>query len=99
MQHFHTVLQNDHAGAVLGALIGVGITVALVAWLASVGIPIAGMEEMAGQFYMQDRMYPAFSVGALVTAPVVLLIGTQIAGALASLRIHRLRPVEAMRAE
>jgi putative ABC transport system permease protein len=48
---------------------------------------------------MADRMYPAFSVFSLVAAPIVLFIGTQLAAILPALRIRRLRPVEALRAE
>ena len=55
--------------------------------------------ELANTFYMEDRIYPAFSLVSLIAAPLVLLLGTQLAGLLATLRIRRLRPVTAMRAE
>ena len=67
--------------------------------LEAVGIPLGDMAEMAQQYYMPDRLYPANSLASLTLAPVVLLIGTQIAALAATGRIWRMRPVEALRAE
>lgn len=83
----------------VGVALGTFLMVAAVSALISIGIPIAGMEELASTFYMEDRIYPAFSLVSLIAAPLVLLLGTQLAGLLATLRIRRLRPVTAMRAE
>lgn len=83
----------------VGVALGTVLMVATVSALISIGIPIAGMEELANTFYMEDRIYPAFSLVSLIAAPLVLLLGTQLAGLLATLRIRRLRPVTAMRAE
>jgi putative ABC transport system permease protein len=84
----------------LGVAIGLAVASVLIAWLANVGIYLGeSVQEYAAQFYMTDRMYPAFSVGSLVTAPIVMFIGTQIAAVLPALRIRRLKPVEALRAE
>ena len=83
----------------VGVAIGVVVALALVVWLAQVGIPIEGMEEMAGSFYMSDRMYPAFSWIGLLAAPVVLFFGTQLAGVIATMRVRRIKPVEALRGE
>jgi ABC-type lipoprotein release transport system permease subunit len=55
------------------------------------------MEDYAKQFYMPARLYPGFSREVLLLAPGVMLIGTQLAALLPSLRIRRLRPVEALR--
>lgn len=84
----------------VGVAIGLAIASALIAWLSNVGIYLGeNMQQYAAQFYMADRMYPAFSVGSLAAAPIVLFIGTQLAAILPALRIRRLRPVEALRAE
>jgi len=84
----------------IGAAIGLVIASAIVGWLVEVGIYLGeAMEGYATQFYMPSRLHPAFSVEALVTAPVVMFIGTQIGALLPSLRIRHLRPVEALRAE
>lgn len=84
---------------VVGVAIGVIVALTLVVWLANVGIPIEGMEEMAGSFFMSDRIYPAFSWVGILAAPVVLFFGTQLAGLIATARIRRIKPVEALRGE
>jgi ABC-type lipoprotein release transport system permease subunit len=84
---------------VVGVLIGLILSNLVVGYYAYEGIAIAGMEEMAKQFYMEERMYPAISLASLIVAPLVLLIGTQIAAFIATLRIRRLRPVTALRHE
>lgn len=83
----------------VGVLIGVTLAFSCVAWLASVGISVSGMEEMAGSFYMSDRIYPAFSLLGILAAPIVLFFGTQIAGLIATRRVRRIKPVEALRGE
>jgi len=83
----------------LGALIGVLISNLLVGWAAVVGIPLGGLEEMAGQYYMPSRLYPSLSLASMSAAPLVLLVGTQLAAGLVTLRVHRLRPVTALRSE
>jgi hypothetical protein len=47
--------------------------------------------------YMPARLYPVFTAEALLTAPLVLLAGTQLAAILPSLRIRRLAPMAALR--
>jgi ABC-type lipoprotein release transport system permease subunit len=82
----------------IGTAIGVGLASALVAWLAGVGIYLgADLERLAAEMYMPTRLYPAFTVEALLTAPLVMLLGTQIAAVLPSLRLRRLKPVDALR--
>jgi len=84
----------------LGVGIGLGLAIGLTLWLMNVGIYLGdAMQDYARQFYMPDRMYPALSVEALLMAPLVMLVGTQIAALLPALRIRRLKPVEALRDE
>ena len=84
----------------LGIAIGLGLAMGLTLWLMDVGIYLGeAMQDYARQFYMPDRMYPALSVEALTVAPVVMLIGTQLAALLPALRIRLLKPVEALRSE
>ena len=80
--------------------VGLALAVPLIFWLMDVGIYLGeSMEAYATQFYMPDSLYPAFSVEALLTAPVVMLISTQIAAVLPALSIRRLKPVEALRGD
>lgn len=82
----------------LGIAAGLLLAGALVAWLADTGIYLgADMERLASQMYMPARLYPVFAWEALLTAPLVMLAGTQLAALLPSLRIRRIRPVDALR--
>jgi ABC-type lipoprotein release transport system permease subunit len=82
----------------LGVAIGLALAIGLTLWLMDVGIYLGeAMQDYARQFYMPDRMYPALSWEALTVAPLIMLIGTQIAAILPALRIRRLKPVEALR--
>ncbi len=83
----------------VGAIMGLVLSSMIVGYVAAVGIPLSGLEELAAQFHMDDRLYPAFSLDSLLTAPMVLLVSTQIAAFVATLQIRHLRPVEALRAE
>jgi len=82
----------------IGTAAGLALAGALVAWLADTGIYLgADMERLASEMYMPARLYPVFAWQALLTAPVVMLAGTQLAAVLPSLRIRRIRPVDALR--
>lgn len=83
----------------LGVSVGSLLALIVVLILLQVGIPISGVEEIAQTFYIEDRIYPSVEWQSFVAAPGVLLVGTQLAGLFAMLRIRRLRPVTAMRAE
>lgn len=82
----------------IGTGIGLALAVLLIAWLSQSGIYLgAELERMASEMYMPTRLYPTFTGEALLTAPLVMFLGTQIAAVLPSLRLHRLRPVDALR--
>ena len=83
----------------LGTLLGGGLAVLLIFWLQDVGIYLgADMEAYARQFYMPARLFPGFSIEVLLVSPLAMLIGTQLAALIPALRIHRIRPVNALRA-
>lgn len=84
---------------VVGTAIGAAISFSLVFGLGLVGVPIAGLEDMAGQFMMPERIHPEISLLTLGSAPLVLLAATLVAGLIPALRVRRLRPVEALREE
>ena len=83
----------------VGAGLGLGLALLLVLWLMQVGIPLGGdLEALSSRMYMPTRLYPAFTLEALTTAPVVMLAGTQLAALLPALRVRRLLPAAALRA-
>jgi len=72
----------------------------VVVWyLGIVGIPMGDSVEMLRQFHMPDRLYPALNFHSATTAPIVMLLSTQLAALLPSLRVLGLKPVDALRAE
>jgi ABC-type lipoprotein release transport system permease subunit len=83
---------------VIGTAIGAGLASLLIIWLHDVGIYMGEqMEDYAKQFYMPARLYPGFSREVLTVAPLAMLVGTQVAALIPSLRIRRLRPIVALR--
>ena len=81
-------------GFLLGAFFG-GL---LTAWLSVNGFAYPGMEEMAAKFNLPARFYPEVSTLSLISGPVVVFVFTILAALYPALRLHRLHPVEAMRA-
>ena len=85
-------------GAIIATVLNVGITYLGL----TVGVPIpAEVNEMVKGFYFvfPERFYPAFSVGSLVAAPLIFLVGIQVAAFVGSVKILWLEPVTAMRSE
>ena len=90
----------------IGVLLGSVLSAALVAYLAEVGIPLSAMGGEAAQQSMAkmqagsvESIYPGFSAASLTTAPVVLILGAQLSALISMLRVRRLNPVDALRAE
>lgn len=83
----------------VGIAIGMTLTVSIVTIVGEVGIPVADFQDMTGAFMLPDRLHPRVALQSLVLAPIVLLVGTQLGALLATLRLRRLRPVEALRAQ
>jgi ABC-type lipoprotein release transport system permease subunit len=90
-----------HAEALLLALVGVAIGDALatsiVGWLAHVGITLGDLGDMLRRYHMPDRLRPSFDPVAAVIASVVMIVAVQIGAGVATLRIRRLSPVDALR--
>ena len=87
---------------VLGTIIGIALCLAVVLPLSAIGIDIAGiegMEQMAAQIMMPDRLYPALNLTVLTEAPAWMLAGTLIGALIPAFRVRRMQPVEALREE
>jgi len=81
-------------GLLLGALLG-GI---LTYYLSINGFAYPGMDELAAKFNLPSRFYPQVTMLTLFIGPAVVFIFTILAALYPALRLHRLHPVEAMRA-
>ncbi|MDX2412705.1 MAG: ABC transporter permease [Woeseiaceae bacterium] len=81
-------------GLLFGALLGALVTY----WFSVNGFSYPGMEEMTAKFNLPARFYPQVSVLSLLIGPVVVFIFTILAALYPALRLHKLHPVEAMRA-
>ena len=81
-------------GLILGAILGGLVTY----WFSINGFSIPGMDEMAAKFNLPARFYPQVTLLSLLTGPAVVFLFTILAAVYPALRLHRLHPVEAMRA-
>ena len=81
-------------GLIIGSITGVIFT----SWFTVNGLSIPGMEEMAANFNLPARIYPEVTPWTTVAGPTVVFLFTLLASAYPALRLHRLHPVEAMRA-
>jgi len=86
----------------IGAVIATILNVAITYYGVVVGVPVpAEINEMFQGFYFvfPERFYPAFSWGSVVAAPLIFLIGIQVAALVGAIKILWLEPVAAMRSE
>ncbi len=84
----------------LGTVLGIGCAALLVGWLGSTGIDLGEMaDSYTAEMFMPTKLYPAWSMKALLMAPVALFFGCQLASLIPGLRLFRLQPVEALRHE
>ena len=81
-------------GLILGAVLGGLFTL----WFNVNGFAYPGMDEMAAKFNLPARFFPQVSALTMLIGPVVVFIFTILAAVYPALRLHKLHPVEAMRA-
>jgi putative ABC transport system permease protein len=81
-------------GLILGAVLGGLFTL----WFNVNGFAYPGMDEMAAKFNLPARFFPEVSALTMLIGPVVVFIFTILAALYPALRLHKLHPVEAMRA-
>ena len=82
----------------IGFTIGVFLGALLTLYLGVNGFAYPGMEELAAKFNLPARFFPQLSVPTLVAGPFVVFVFTILSALYPALRLHRLHPVEAMRA-
>ena len=91
------LLESAFMGAI-GAVAGIVLGGLITLYFSINGLTYPGLEEMAAQFNLPARMYPAVTVPSLVLGPLVVFLFTLVATIYPALRLNALRPVEAMRA-
>lgn len=82
----------------LGLAIGATFGFMLTYYLSIVGFSYPGMEQMAAQFNLPDRMYPSLSVLSIMLGPGIIFFFSLLASIYPALRLFFLQPVSAMRA-
>lgn len=81
-------------GLLGGALAGALFTY----WFTVNGFSYPGMEEMAKEFNLPAKVFPSVSLGSMLIGPAAVFLCSILAAIYPALRLHWLRPVEAMRA-
>jgi ABC-type lipoprotein release transport system permease subunit len=81
-------------GLVLGVLFGALVTY----WVSINGFAYPGMAEMSAMFNLPSRMYPRVTLLSLSLGPSVVFLFTLFAAVYPAIRLRRLHPVAAMRA-
>ena len=89
--------------SLLGVTLGLALAMPLIDYLSAVGIPLAQMagEGAAQQMQMGslDRLFPKATLTSLLTAPMVMIVGTQLAALVSTVRVRGIHPVAALRVE
>jgi ABC-type lipoprotein release transport system permease subunit len=81
-------------GLVLGVLLG-GV---VVFYFGIHGFTFPGLDQMAGQFNLPDRIYMQLTAVGLLSGPSIVLLASILASLYPAARLYWLEPVEAMRA-
>ena len=83
----------------LGVTIGISVSILGNLPLAHYGIALSsfGVDQLAGQFYLPDRIYPLIDLTVLLVAPLTLGAGILVTATFASIRMYRLSLVQALR--
>lgn len=84
--------------ALIGLAIGVFLGWLLTLYFHTAGFSYPGMEEAAARFNLPGKMYPSVTPLSILLGPLVVFLFCLLAAVYPSLRLYRLRPVEAMRA-
>lgn len=85
-------------------LLGVGLAltvlVPLIGWASAYGIPLGeDVQAIAQDLFMPQRLHPRLSLAVLLTGPLLMLAGVQLAALVPSLKIRKLAPVAVLRTE
>lgn len=84
--------------AAIGFILGSGVGLIVVAIINQTGFSFPGMEEMAAQYNLSEKMYPSLSPLAIFLGPSIVFAGCLLTSIYPALRLFLLEPVSAMRA-
>ncbi len=90
------VLVETTLMSLIGLVLGVLLGGALVVWFSIHGFSFPGLDQMAGQFNLPDRIYLPVSATGLFFGPTVVLLASILASLYPAARLHWLEPVEAL---
>jgi ABC-type lipoprotein release transport system permease subunit len=79
-------------------LLGLLLGLLIIAVLQVTGFAYPGMEDIAVRFNLPARIYPQLSWLSAWIGPAVVFVGTLLAALYPALRLYRLQPLAAMRA-
>jgi len=91
------LLETTLMGA-LGAALGVLLGGLIVLWFSFHGLSFPGLDEMAAQFNIPDRILLPLTPLGLLLGPSVVFLATLVASVYPMAKLYRLEPVDAMRA-
>ena len=84
--------------SILGLAIGLVISLSLVFYLDKEGFMLASISEVYESYNIPlERLYPQINLFNILLGPSIIFISTNLAAWIPILRIHRLKPVDAMR--
>ena len=90
------VLSESLLMSLTGLVLGITAGAAFTAYFVVNGFSYPGMEELASKFNLSDRIFPVLTPVSLLLGPVVIFIAAMLAALWPAIRIHLLKPVEAM---
>lgn len=97
MRVFTMVLLETTYLAVIGAAVGMGLSILTIRWFERTGINIPSIQEGMAMYGMGDALYPHFSWSFYPPIIVMVLLFSVLAAIYPAIKALRLNPVEAIR--
>ena len=81
-----------------GIMLGIGAGCLITLWAQNTGIPMGDAEGMLRQYGIPSLIRPKLSLATAVAGPVAVFAITMLTAVYPAVKVHRLKPVEAMQA-
>ena len=82
---------------VIGTLLGLLLTAAIVGPMSVYGIHIEAMEDLSREMHVPDTLYPGFSTTMFIVPPLAVGVGTLVAAVIPMIKLWNQRIVDALR--